>query len=75
LVVSHLLTVLLVAKLKLSEKLTMYNTLIDPPYAFPPLRKPTLVVIALQLVQGASWMLTLKLLAVVAPQLLLVLLL
>jgi hypothetical protein len=53
----------------------MYATLIDPPYEFALNNRPPLVVTALQLEQAAPLTLTLKPLAVVAPQLLLVLLL
>jgi len=53
----------------------MYTTLIDPPYEFARSEKRMLVVKALQLKHAASLMLTLKPLANVAPQLLLLLLL
>jgi hypothetical protein len=75
-VAPQLLLVLLPAVLlKLHAYPPIYNTLIDPPYEFARPENRMLVVIALQLMQAASMTLTIKPLAVVAPQLLLVLLL
>jgi hypothetical protein len=59
---------------KLQAVPPMYTTLIDPPYELAPNKVSPLVVTALQLKHAASRMLTLKPLAIVAPQMLLVLL-
>ena len=65
-----LLVLLPVVSLKLHAYPPMYTTLIDPPYEFAALLNPTLVVTAQQLTHAASMTLTIKPLAVVAPQLL-----
>jgi hypothetical protein len=70
-----LLLLLLVPLLKLHEYPPMYTMLIDPPYEFAPNESPSLFVKALQFEQAASRTLTLKSLAFVAPQLLLLTLL
>jgi hypothetical protein len=75
-VASHLLLLLLeAALLKLQAYAPTYNTLIDPPYEFAPLDCKTLVLKALQFQHAESLTCTDKPLAVVASQLLLLLLL